>query len=1342
MLAEWSDIQVTPGSRQCDRLPAALAEGFWAIDDRDLAARLVLLGDLARHIAFVDAEGRIAGTWRKLFEAEPAFVLAQLAILDPARALAAFEIQLAQDWHEAELMVAAFARQVSGWLVRLSRLHDTPMAVHIERLRSRDDFVDKLTIIGAEGQAAASGRRAAFADALALAGVGGLDIKGVGGPDPVAEARAEYEVLRAAMTFVLNTAAALQPVAARDLEARLRSGGIDPALGLLLAELRALDAVGAQINHLPERLVQFYYRDVLAQAPRPAPPERVVLTFPAPTIPVLLPAQSVIVARADARTWRFVTDAQVQMIPAQITAQAILRYDVDQRVALSASLGGISGIRAEYQADMADLPARRLFAPGAKSDSATGLEIGSPLLWLAEGARQIEVDLELVRRVPWPEAADLATLVATLRTDPQLLAALGYLDPEDGAHAIAERVIDAALAEGRAVSVDLLHEVLARAPLPLGALQLVLGRIVARVLLEGQPWPKGAFLEVLGLRVAEAGPALGGQSGQETAQSMMAEVFRLGGSDAGFVYTPDDAFEMLLGDAFALELSTAAGCFAPGVFRVRRTVSETGRGIGFQIKLERADPAITAPAGGTAPFLRVLAAPMARIFPQSFLELYRVDRVRVKVRADDMQGLVGFGDDGRLDLGQSFMPFGIRPRDGASMSVLAPEMALKPVSDISLTLEWAELPGHGAGFERHYAQYGGLVRFPSPKMKVEFRGADGWKPLAAGDVDMIAVDAATTAMRPAWRFDGSLRTRAIPDSAAHIPQTPASRDQIRAGAVRLTLTDSLRGFLAEEYPAALVRALRPRLFSRLRPKFLTTLKQYRARARRHLPKVPSLPMTPFVPKITTLRLGYSAQTVMSLNAPDQARAGEYLAHVTPFGRRRVYPQSRQSAVGLFADRLGFGARFFQLSGDGALGPVSLLFEIMQARTQAPMRAPRPIAWYYLGPDGWMRLPDTALASDTTDGLTRTGIVMVHLPDDAVARSEEMPGQGYWLGAVADWPDLDGYPILTRVQTNAVGATTIAQPETPAKDTPRSFALSPSVAGLGQPSEVAIDRLIQQDETDADFKARVSAQLRHRGQAITPDDVEALVLAAFPDVWMVKCLCGMDCEGDRTRPGAVCVVVVPHPPGMARAGAPQTPRPQLFDPGMLRNIEAFLAARMPIGASVSVRNPSYEILQLRGTVRFDALGDNGARALRLRQDMAQALSVWTAAPDLGRFGWSLNVESLRAEIERLPYVDVISGFSVLQLVCDHTGSYHLFDTATADFRAPASPVPAGAGGEARPRLRNGSVRLSAAEPWGLPLSAPDHVFHAATDLRHRDARPAGIGALRVGEMLIIKKRASL
>ena len=93
------------------------------------------------------------------------------------------------------------------------------------------------------------------------------------------------------------------------------------------------------------------------------------------------------------------------------------------------------------------------------------------------------------------------------------------------------------------------------------------------------------------------------------------------------------------------------------------------------------------------------------------------------MRVEGLTRLAAFSDDGPLNTAQPFMPFGARPKDGATFLVGAPELAAKPVTRVGVTLTWADLPRRAAGFEEHYRDYG--EGFRTPELRRGIRGAIG-----------------------------------------------------------------------------------------------------------------------------------------------------------------------------------------------------------------------------------------------------------------------------------------------------------------------------------------------------------------------------------------------------------------------------------------------------------------------------------------------------------------------------------------------------------------------------------------------------------------------------------------
>jgi hypothetical protein len=143
------------------------------------------------------------------------------------------------------------------------------------------------------------------------------------------------------------------------------------------------------------------------------------------------------------------------------------------------------------------------------------------------------------------------------------------------------------------------------------------------------------------------------------------------------------------------------------------------------------------------------------------------------------------------------------------------------------------------------------------------------------------------------------------------------------------------------------------------------------------------------------------------------------------------------------------------------------------------------------------------------------------------------------------------------------------------------------------------------------------------------------------------------------------------------------------------------------------------VQVRGTVAFqksEVLPPASCEPLLLR-DLAAFLSPWGQAdPQRGGFHHHLTVPDVELFIRQLPYVDDLTGFSVLKTGVI-AGRHRLYDSATDSIQQPKSMG----------LLVPGAVQVPAAQhnlqfrPGPLLPKAP---------------RPTGVGRLRVGDDFIV------
>lgn len=1274
MSAAWADGRVTDGTARGRRLPYALADGYLRPQERTPADRLTLAAAIAGLIRFPDGADAAAGqgTWARLFAQEPAVMMAELLALAPEPRRVRFAELIETDPPAATAELVRFAGRVAAWLGRASTAGRAAFAAQLEAIERRSAVPELVRALAAAGDAAPA---EVAATVLAITG-------GRGGPgDAITRARAAQQALADAHDQLLNVVAALRPEVERRFAARLASGEIDPALGLLLTELALLGEVEARINRFTDRHVAYYFEAVLGQAPLPAARESVLLRFAPGPAPVPLEEGAAVVARAAgaAEVQRYRLVEGLRVAPVRVAEARTLRFHRDPLISPLSEMGFVTGVSLATLRPDGGGAWQQLFATAAAGEVAMGVRIASPMLLLAEGRRRIDLRLGFGRRHDGePAGADTAPLAeavaAVVLSDPAMLAPFGLGPPEAAVPAVAAWVEALAAETGPAPAPALVqHACLREASTP-AQVQAVYGRIVAATLVEGRPWPDGAFRATL---VARIDALLGGTAAAQVAEGLMAR-------------PRDELFQTLLQDAFALTLTSETGPVALDVVRVAPGPPDAGPAVDFAIHLDEAAPPIAPPPGGTAPELAIRMAPHARFCPLSLFEPYALETVEIAVEVQGMRRLAAFSDDGPLLTSQPFMPFGARPKDGATFLVGAPELAAKPVTRVGLTLAWADLPRAAAGFDEHYRGYGDGFRPPAPRVQPAYLTGEGWKALSADPVEMVRRAAPGGPLLPHWRLEAAIPGRPVPPSAAAAQADFRERNGIRAGVMSLLLDCPGEAFGHAAYPAALARAMRPAFRPTRRPR--------------------PIPPAPWTPQVAAIGLDYAARATIELDAPQAARPGERVVQIGPFGDQEIYPARGRPGAGLFPARLADGALFVRIEGPGATGPVALLFEMEAGSHQRTAFQPEGVAWLYLTATGWQPLPSWSLGTDSTEGLMRSGVVAIDVPDEDVALAGAgMPGEGVWLAAVAD-RHLNAFPRLASLTTNGARAERLDPDAGAAGQGARDWALDPARPGLGRIVQVGAPIGGAPAETGPAFRARVAERLRHRQRAVTAWDVERLVLGAFPQVWKAKCFPAVDLDG-RPAPGQITVAVVPAAPADAHA---QPGQAAMFDVLTLRRIEAFLDARCSAFADVHVRNPSYERLQLRARVGFRMLGDDGTLLRRLKLDASRFLGVWTAGPPMDGFGWSLNLNDVAAFLTGLDYVRFVGDLSILHLVSDDGGSWRLYDTARA----------------------GGDEGLSWRERWSLALPMADHWITAVAEPAAEAPRAAGIGGLGIGETLVV------
>lgn len=629
------------GTRQADRIPKALADGYFQPDELSFEQLLALAVDHARLLRFPGQEQiPLAGRsdWEDLLMADEAVLIARILTLDLRAVDTDFRRFLEayrQSGHTlpqlgAPLDIPAYrlARQLDAWSTRLATMPGQLAASLAEKLDALivpglvRELADLAAFLEHQGSPDA---KSLYAGMRPLWPRGRIDQDPAHPPPGSDGPEAGERFLRGNFHAFHKAAVVLKRAAADALAESMATGRHDPAVGLYMAFISLYRQARAEANRFTQRHLDFYYRDVLGFRPKPAVADHTYLILgqdgTARHVPI--PRGTAFSAGTDAHGLPlvFTADRETQVGKPRVAELRTLFFEKNPLISPEREFGLATGGKAATLplANEADASRRAwpLFgAPKSHSDKALGEDanlgfaLASPVLLLQEGYRDIDIDFDVVLETSRPGAE--TDTESDFRSVP-LGEWLGEL-----AQATGTTPLDAFIKTFRGMfRISLTTE--------------KGWREVAEYLPHSAALEPGKGGEALGIRI------------------------RLG---------PD----------------------AEAVVPYSRTIHGGGYDTPF-------------------PVLRFTLNPATYLYPYTLLSRLLLRQVNIRVTVRGVKRLLVYNQLGQLDANTPFTPFGPSPSLGAYFQVGAQEAAQKRLSDLELELEWGDLPQTRGGFPEHYEAY-------------------------------------------------------------------------------------------------------------------------------------------------------------------------------------------------------------------------------------------------------------------------------------------------------------------------------------------------------------------------------------------------------------------------------------------------------------------------------------------------------------------------------------------------------------------------------------------------------------------------------------------------------------
>ena len=1199
-----SNFNVTDGTDQRQRSPAAFQPGYFNVDEMSFETLLSMASEYASAFNYFNAENQKEGSWADLFHANEVVIMALISTCDVKQIESDFNrISVSNLSAPAEYIVGV-AAMLDFWLQRLASATTEPGLL----LRNNIHDVIKTALLPELHQAAEMTYQQGdkfHAEIAGLSSVWAIAVEGEGCRFPYAKREPNRsDVASQLESALLKMTAAirhLKTVVAEGLPSSMEGQSHEPAIGLFMVFLRLYETAQKRLNRFTSRHLAFYYRDCLKTSPRKREAESYYLEFePSATATPFIIDQEAAFAAAKQPTSssrHYYLNMPLLVRRATVSDLRTLYFQRNPLVSPECELGYVTRIKSDqrtlpFSSAAMSMPLFGGLKKGGRqsgtSDATVGLCIASSVLALKEGRREVELTIDF-------ELPDEVSMNHIFRAATEIKSATEF--------------------------------------------KRWFGRVFSYYLLSGERFLNKDRKEQITHLIAAHG-------GDAVHTKLLSRSWH-------------DLFYSLLCRPFLISLSGESGWLTIKEYLVSPAIEDdSGVNSGLKIKfslghnVESIVPCnAEAHGGGRAenlPVMNISPDSEASFFSYSFLSTLAVKRVELNVSVSGVRDLVLSNQLGRLDPAKPFAPFGPLPTRHSYLVIGSREAAGKQITKMSLALEWGGLPSQPGGFSRYYDGYDFVPHTSSFEANITVLQDGHWMP---GHADM----------QPSVRLfksgnDGVVSESNVLDVSAVDYFKPLEKSEIieryeysnstRNSFVKLQVTAPKNGFGHADYPLLLTRILTEN-------------------ARLKSPR--SAPNAPYTPTIRQLSLNYQARSLISLEG-DAALGGgqgdDQIFHLHPFGVEKIYPVATKRKVRLFPKYEESGYLYVGIDTSTLVGELTLFFKLDEDAAGYFQSHQPAIHWRCLTEDGWVLLEKSRVLSDTTVGFLMSGVVTLNLPEGMTTKSLLMPQGKYWLQVSISDNQL-GFSGLRSVQTNvALLSQRGAENSSDENIENNDWCSIRKIPGLAAVHRLSSPFGGRRAEGESEFQTRVSERLRHKGRASTVWDYERLILERFPEIYKVKCFPNTVYQVLKPRPGNILIVVVPHIQRDALGPCGKG----VVNSAVLASIQKYVRKLSSSFVNVNVVNPAYERIQVRCSVKFsDDINAGGFYINRLNQAINDYLCPWCDVGYNARFGWTVRGDDIESFIRELSYVDFVTNFSMLHVVEEPNNKFVLDDSAKLSSR---------------------------------------------------------------------------
>jgi hypothetical protein len=677
----------------------------------------------------------------------------------------------------------------------------------------------------------------------------------------------------------------------------------------------------------------------------------------------------------------------------------------------------------------------------------------------------------------------------------------------------------------------------------------------------------------------------------------------------------------------------------------------------------------------------------------NFLKDLELRTISVVCDVKEFKNLALYNQQSLIDSSKPFEPFGLRPEKNSSYLLIGSnEIFIKNVTDINVNIDWQSIP-LTKDFKSYYADYKIDPPFTNDafQIKCSFLNKNRWiVPDTFSPIFYLYNTDSNGALTSNSNFkmtplSDAIKKTLIDPSALNLP---LKYDKNTSDAFfKLELCSPDYGFGNSLYSSVLSSVLMENAKSQLTPSLNSVIKDLEG-GNAETNTIKPLPNVPFTPVANNIYVNYKAEDKIDLTpgvpSVDGYEPFYYLdtfkTYSTSFFKRQNFEDHKNIKSSSENDKkisgyplilpeymANSGYLFIGLKNVIAPQSLTIFFKLSEENVEASLNNLPKLTWSYLSHDDWKNFTPDLNLHDNTNGLIKSGIVSLKIPQDITNNNNVMPDNLVWIRIQSDFADQTNvFGNLTSIYTQAVEVmydnTGNVQRDSlvlPALTIKKAVELIPQVKLITQPFPSTGGLL---KESKNLFYTRVSERLRHKNRAIIPWDYERLILQNFPKVYKIKIIPSTSQRNtcNNVAAGNIDIVVIPKINSELINSKDISILEPTFGFTVLEEIKSFISQFTSIHAKITIHNPIYERIKVKCKVVFQ--DNNPFFIKKLNDDINSFLTPWIEGNALAyNIGNGIQKSTILSFIQQLDYVKFVTGFSIIK-ISKIKGAYHFYDSA--------------------------------------------------------------------------------